>query len=199
MYIFCLISQHSHEASLFYRGKNWGSVSINIYMEELWTVVLILKSTPYLVQPAIQEKGITTKSETLWQVWLSTHPKCHAILFSYILFFFHEMETLSFLLEAKSLEPRKHNLLNLYFTAFHEYWFQYYDSYFFRGKKKTITFSSDWKIETPKLTHLDVTKVPLHMTFLWSHRGSGPVWTSQRLKVHVAWRFFSFPSDVGSF
>lgn len=140
MYIFCLISQQSHEASLFYRGKNWGSVSINIYMEELWTVVLILKSTPYLVQPAIQEKGITTKSETLWQVWLSTHPKCHAILFSYILFFFHEMATLAFLLEAKSLELRKHNL-NLYFTGFHEYWFQYYDFLFLSREKKKVLLS----------------------------------------------------------
>ena len=70
------------------------------------------------------------------------------------------METLAFLLEAKSLEPRKHSLLNLYFTGFHDYWFHYYDFLFLlRGKKKSITFSSDWKIETPKLTHLDVTKV----------------------------------------
>ena len=68
------------------------------------------------------------------------------------------METLAFPLEAKSLELRKHSLLNLYSTGFHDYWFQYYDLFLLRGKK-SITFSSDWKIETPKLIHLDMTKV----------------------------------------
>lgn len=46
------------------------------------------------------------------------------------------METLAFLLEANSLELRKHSLLNLYFTGFHDYWFQYYDLFVLRGKKK---------------------------------------------------------------
>ena len=48
------------------------------------------------------------------------------------------METLAFLLEAKSLEPRKHNLLKLYFTGFHEYWFQYYDFLFLSREKKLL-------------------------------------------------------------
>lgn len=71
----------------FTEGKTGGSVSINIYMEELWTVVLIVKSTPYLVQPAVQEKGVTTKSETL--AGLTKHtPKmpCYFVLLYFILF-----------------------------------------------------------------------------------------------------------------
>lgn len=50
------------------------------------------------------------------------------------------MATLAFLLEAKSLELRKHNL-NLYFTGFHEYWFQYYDFLFLSREKKKVLLS----------------------------------------------------------